>query len=50
MNRRKSSSVTTAGSIITPLITRRTSSNATTLFGFVIASVSRLLQNAIGTT
>ena len=40
----------TAGSIITPLVTRRTSSNATTLFGLVIASVRRLLQKAMGTT
>jgi hypothetical protein len=38
------------GSISTPLITRRTSSNATMLLGFVIARVRRLLQNAIGTT
>ncbi len=50
MKWRKSSSDTTAGSIITPLIARRTSSSAMTLFGFVMASVSRLLQKAIGTT
>ena len=50
MNRRKSSSVTMTGSIITPFRIRRTSSKATTLFGLVIASVRRLLQKAIGTT
>ena len=50
MNRRKSSSVTTAGSISTPFRIRRTSSNATTLLGFVMARVSRLLQKAIGQT
>ena len=50
MNRLKSSSVTIAGSIITPLIACRTSSNATRLLGLVMASVSRLLANAIGTT
>ena len=41
--------MTMTGSIITPLRIRRTSSNATTLFGLVIASVRRLLQKAIGT-
>ena len=49
MKRRRSSSVTMTGSISTPFRIRRTSSNATMLFGLVIASVSRLLQKAIGT-
>jgi hypothetical protein len=49
MKRLKSSSLTAAGSIMTPFRMRRTSSNATRLFGFVIASVSRLLQKDTGT-
>jgi hypothetical protein len=42
MKRRKSSSEVTTGSMITPLITRRTSSRATGFAGFTMARVRRL--------
>ena len=48
MNFLKSSSVQTCGSMITPLMYRRTSSNATRLDGFTIASVTELFAYAIG--